>query len=70
MALSGQTNHPIRVLLGVGFRRPIAANDVGVAESEAIQVGLAEKAKEFTASGGEAFLQDVTEMLLKSTLAC
>ncbi len=67
MALSGQTNHPIRVLLGVGFRRPIAADDMGVAESEAIQVGLAEKATEFTASGGEVYRQDVTEILLKST---
>ncbi|MCH7993389.1 MAG: phosphomethylpyrimidine synthase, partial [Planctomycetes bacterium] len=31
------------------------AASLGVAESEAIQVGLAEKAKEFTASGGEVY---------------
>ena len=47
MALSVQTNHPIRVLLGVSSRRPIAANDVGDTESEAIQVGLPEDSSLF-----------------------
>ena len=47
-----------------------AADVLGDTESTAIRVGLAEKAKEFTASGGEVFLLDVTEMLLKNTLAC
>ena len=55
VAFSGQTNHPIRVLLGVGFRRPIAANNMRDAESEAIQVRLAGKAKQFTDSGGEVY---------------